>query len=94
MTAQGTFTLYSSVTNSTHQPIKRLSGFPDSGCWKQVKIMAETNMEDLSSHKGKKLKSYNIQFKLGAIKFAEENSNHSVWKVWCCSEENMRVERQ
>ena len=39
--------------------------------------MAETNMEDLSSHKGKKLKSYNIQFKLDAIKFAEENSNHS-----------------
>ena len=39
--------------------------------------MAETNMEDLSSHKGKKLKSYNIQFKLDAITFAEENSNHS-----------------
>ena len=39
--------------------------------------MAETNMEDLLSHKGKKLKSYNIQFKLDAIKFAEENSNHS-----------------
>ena len=39
--------------------------------------MAETNMEDLSSHKGKKLKSYNIQFKLDAIKFAEENSNYS-----------------
>ena len=39
--------------------------------------MAKTNMEDLSSHKGKKLKSYNIQYKLDAIKFAEENSNHS-----------------
>ena len=40
--------------------------------------MAETNMEDLPSHKRKKLKSHNIQFKLDAIKFAEENSNHNV----------------
>ena len=39
--------------------------------------MAESNMEDLSSHKGKKLKSYNIKFKLDAIKFAKEDSNHN-----------------
>ena len=56
---------------------QKIVSFLRHGCWKQVEIMAETNMEDLSSHKGKKLKSYNIQFKLDAMKFAEENSNHS-----------------
>ena len=74
----GNFTLYSSVTNSIHQRIKKLSVFSDTDAafWKQVEIMAETNMGDLSSHKGKKLKSYNIQFKFDAIKFTEANSNH------------------
>ena len=39
--------------------------------------MADTDTENIPSYKGKKLKSYNIQFKLDAIKFAEGNSNHS-----------------
>ena len=39
--------------------------------------MTDTDTENIPSHKEKKLKSYNIQFRLDAIKFAEENSNHS-----------------
>ena len=56
--------------------------------------MAETDMEDLSSHKGKKLKSYNIQFKLDDIKFAEENSNHSASRKFGVAVKRIRVERQ
>ena len=56
---------------------QKIVSFLRHGCWKQVEITAETNMEDLLSHKGKKLKSYNNQFKLDAIKFAQENLNHS-----------------
>ena len=39
--------------------------------------MADNDIENIPSHKEKNLKNYNIQFKLDAIKLAEENSNHS-----------------
>ena len=39
-------------------------------------------------------KSYNIQFKLDAIKFAEENSNHSASRQFGVAVKRIRVERQ
>ena len=73
----GSFTLYSSVTNSTHQPIKKLSVFSDTDAGNKLKLWQKLTWKIFRLTKEKKLKSYNIQFKLDAIKFAEENSNHS-----------------
>ena len=53
------------MTNSTHQPIKKLSVFSDTDAGNKLKLWQK--LTNLSSHKGKKLKSYNIQFKLDAI---------------------------
>ena len=45
------------------------------------------------SHKGKKLKSYSIQFKLDAIKFAEENSNYSASRKFGVTVKRIRAWR-
>ena len=73
----GSFTLCSSVTNSTHQPIKKLSVFSDTDAGNKLKLWQKLTWKIFRLTKGKKLKSYNIQFKLDAIKLAEESSNHS-----------------
>ena len=56
----------------------------------------ESNIaENVSSHKGTKLKSYNVLFKLEAVSFAEQNSNRGASRKYCvCCEEDKRMERQ